>query len=167
MPRRTSLAFVVALGLVAMASYGLGQRQGLEPAGAAQPAAPVWNSTMLWQPSLAEAGDALAGLTNQVDASCSLDVDPAVPTNGTGPEGAVYAFAVTWACPVNESQVGVATWNSAMLWRPTLAESGDALAELTNQIDVSCTVDVDRVVAANGAGPEGPVYAFAVTWACP
>lgn len=104
--------------------------------------------------ALSRGGERPPGLTNQVNASCSLDVDPAVPTNGATPEGAVYAFAVTWVCPVNVSQVGVATWNSAMLWRPTLAESGDALAELTNQIDVSCTVDVNRVVAASGAGSE-------------
>ena len=43
----------------------------------------------------------------------------------------------------------------------------NALSELVNQIDAACHVDVDNVVASGGQGPEGPVYAFLVTWACP
>jgi hypothetical protein len=53
-----------------------------------------------------------------------------------------------------------------MIWRPTLEEAGLALAEWVNQIEASCNVDVDTVTAINGSGPEGDVYAFAVTWAC-
>jgi hypothetical protein len=52
-----------------------------------------------------------------------------------------------------------------MLWRPTLEEAGEALAEVINQIDASCSVDIDPVVAPERAS-EGPVYAFAVTWTC-
>jgi hypothetical protein len=59
----------------------------------------------------------------------------------------------------------VFVWNNAMIWQPSLPEAGTALAELVNQIDATCSVDVDTVVAANGTGPEGPVYAFLVTWA--
>jgi hypothetical protein len=65
------------------------------------------------------------------------------------------------------AQLPPAVWNSAMVWQPTLEDAGFALSDLVNQIDASCIVDVDRVVATNGAGPEGPVYAFAITWACP
>lgn len=67
----------------------------------------------------------------------------------------------------SSAQEPPAVWNSAKIWQPTLGEAGDALAELVNQIDASCVVDVDPVQASGGAGPEGPVYAFAVTWACP
>jgi hypothetical protein len=65
------------------------------------------------------------------------------------------------------AQLPPAVWNSAMVWQPTLEDAGFALSDLVNQIDASCTVDVDTAVASNGAGPEGPVYAFAITWACP
>ena len=51
----------------------------------------------------------------------------------------------------------IATWNSAMVWRPSLLEAGEALTELVNQIDALCSVDVDAVVTTNGRGPEGPV----------
>ncbi len=157
---------LLALVVVA-AAFGLGQRDGAAPAEAAQTTAAVWNSSMVWAPSLQETGDALAGLVNQIDAACVVDVDPTVATNGAAVDGTVYAIAVTWACPPGSVQGSGETWQSAMLWRPTLPETGDALAELVNQIDAACIVDVDRVVATNGAGPEGPVYAYAVTWACP
>ncbi len=163
MSRRMFLAFAMTVALLAMAGFQIDRSNA--PVEAAQPAA-TWNNSMLWQPSLGESGDALAALVNQIPAGCSVDVDPAATTNGASPEGVVYAFAVTWSCPASVAQDG-STWQSAMIWRPTLPETGDALAELTNQIDASCSVDVDRVVATNGAGPEGPVYAFAVTWACP
>lgn len=127
---------------------------------------PVWNNATIWQPSLADAGVALADLVNQIDASCNLDVDPVVATAGSGPEGAVYAFTVTWGCPNGASETPENVWNSAVIWQPTLLDAGNALAEHLNQIDARCNVDVDTIVAANGVGPEGPVYAFAVTWAC-
>ena len=126
----------------------------------------VWNSAMIWQPTLADAGLALAELVNQIDATCHVDVDPVVTTAGSGPEGAVYAFAVTWGCPAGAAEVPTSVWNSALIWQPTLADAGDALAAHLNEIDATCAVDVDTVVAANGTGPEGPVYAFLVTWAC-
>ncbi|CAN5821585.1 hypothetical protein BH20CHL2_BH20CHL2_12920 [soil metagenome] len=160
MSLRMSVALFVALALVAMAVVNLGQRST-----SAQPPPAVWNSAMVWQPTLEDAGFALSDLVNQIDASCTVDVDTAVASNGAAPDGPVYAFAITWSCPTGGA--GVSTWQSAMLWRPTLEETGNALAELVNQIDASCIVDVDRVVATNGAGPEGPVYAFAITWACP
>ena len=53
---------------------------------------------MFWRPSLEKAGIGLAEIVTQIDASCMVDVDPGLPTNGSGPEGTVYAFAVTWAC---------------------------------------------------------------------
>lgn len=162
MSRRMSLVLVFALALVAMAGFSLGHRES-----SAQPAPATWNSAMIWQPTLGEAGDALSALVNQIDASCSVDVDTVTASGGAGPEGAVYAFAVTWACPTGATQPPTSTWNSAVIWRATLGEAGDALSELVNQIDASCSVDVDPVVASDGAGPEGPVYAFAITWACP
>jgi hypothetical protein len=127
---------------------------------------PVWNSAMVWQPTLPDAGLALADLVNQIDATCHVDVDPVVTTAGSGPEGAVYAFAVTWGCPAGAAEVPTSVWNSALIWQPTLADAGDALAAHLNEIDATCAVDVDTIVAANGTGPEGPVYAFLVTWAC-
>jgi hypothetical protein len=82
---------------------------------------------------------------------------------------AVAAFA--WGresapAPALAAQAGGGTWNSTMIWRPTLEEAGLALAEWVNQIDAACQVDVDNVTAINGSGPEGDVYAFAVTWSC-
>lgn len=153
---------IVAL-LVLVATVGHGSATFT----ASQPSPATWNSAMIWQPSLGEAGDALSELVNQIDASCSVDVDPVETANGAGPEGPVYGFAVTWRCPSDPAQQAPATWNSAMLWQPTLSEAGQAMSELVNQIEASCSVDVDTVMATNGAGPEGPVYAFVVTWACP
>lgn len=165
MVRRASVVLIAASLLVALAGYGLSLRSGSSPAKAAQPSA-TWNSAMVWEPTLAGSGEALAGVINQIDASCSVDVDSVMTTNGADPQGSVYAFAISWTCPGDPAEMSGAGWNSALLWRPTLAESGDALAEILNEIDASCSVDVDSVVAASGAGPEGPVYAFAITWAC-
>jgi hypothetical protein len=99
---RSRTPFVVVLALVLVlavtAGYGLGRRENPAQVSAAQPAPATWNSTMIWQPTLEDAGIALAELVNQIDASCSVDVDPVVPANGEGPEGPVYAFAVTWTC---------------------------------------------------------------------
>lgn len=166
MSRRSVLTLIFAVTVAVVAGYGLGHQDRSGSVDAAQPAA-TWNSATLWFPSLAETGDGLAGLLNQIDGSCSVDADTVLPTNGATSEGTVYAVSVTWACPATDASASGATWNSSTLWYPTLAETGDALAELTNQIDASCVLDVDRLVAANGAGPEGPVYAFIVTWACP
>ncbi len=166
-PRAIGYVITVLALLVAAAAFGIGQRDGAAPAEAAQTTSAVWNSGMVWAPSLQETGDALAGLVNEINAACVVDVDPTVATNGAAVDGTVYALAVTWSCPPGTAQGSGGTWQSAMLWRPTLPETGDALAELVNQIDASCIVDVDRVVATNGAGPEGPVYAYAITWACP
>ena len=94
----TIVAFALLLVVVAALGFGLGRRDGSTPAVAAQDAPSTWNSTMLWRPSLEEAGIGLAEIVNQIDASCSVDVDPVLPTDGSGPEGTVYAFAVTWAC---------------------------------------------------------------------
>ncbi len=97
---RMSIIGACALVLVVVASlaYGIERRDSSAPAVAAQGASLTWNSTMVWRPTLEEAGIGLAEVVNQIDASCSVDVDPVVPTDGTGPEGTVYAFAVTWAC---------------------------------------------------------------------
>ena len=99
---RTRMSTIVAcafvLVVVATLAYGLGRRDGSAPAVAAQDAPSTWNSTMLWRPTLEEAGIGLAEVVNQIDASCSVDVDPVLPTDGAGPEGTVYAFAVAWAC---------------------------------------------------------------------
>lgn len=127
---------------------------------------PIWFSNVLWYPSLEEAGLGLAEMANQIDAGCNVDVDPVESTNGAGVDGPVYGFAVNWNCQPGSAPFGVDTWYSTMLWRPTIADTGIALAEVLNEIDGSCTVDVDAVTASNGAGPEGPVYALAVTWAC-
>jgi plastocyanin len=166
MPDRLCVALAVALALVATAGYSLRSGQGAAQVAAAQPEIATWNSAMVWRPSLLEAGEALTELVNQIDALCSVDVDAVVATNGSGPEGPVYAFGVTWACPAGAGQPGAATWNSAMVWRPTLLEAGEALTAMINQIEAECSVDVDPVMVTNGPGPEGPVYAFAVTWAC-
>jgi hypothetical protein len=126
----------------------------------------VWFSNVLWYPSLEEAGIGLAEIVNQIDAACNVDVDPVTSTNGAGSDGPVYGFAVSWNCLPGSAPFGVDSWYSTMLWRPTIADTGIALAEILNQIDGSCTVDIDPVLASNGSGPEGPVYALAVTWAC-
>lgn len=131
-----------------------------------QEQAPTWMSNVLWYPSLDEAGVGIAEFVNQIDASCDVDVDPVTSTNGSGPDGTVYGFAVSWTCRAGVAPAGVDSWYSTMLWRPTIADTGIALTEVLNEIDGSCTVDVDPVNASNGAGPEGPVYAFVVTWAC-
>ncbi len=136
------------------------------PASASQQGLDSWYSTMLWRPTLSEAGQALAEIVNQIDGSCIVDVEPVASTNGAGPEGSVYAFAVTWGCPPGSPQQGVDSWYSTMLWRPTLAEAGNALAEIVNQIDAACTVDVAPVSATNGVGQEGIVIAFAISWTC-
>jgi hypothetical protein len=134
--------------------------------GAAQDPPPVWLSHVLWYPSLAEAGIGLSEVVNQIDAGCTVDVDPVQSSNGAGPDGPVYGFAVSWNCRPGVAPFGADTWYSTMVWRPYVADAGIALAEVLNEIDGSCTVDVDPVMASNGSGPEGPVYAFAVTWSC-
>lgn len=166
MTRRHSAVLIAVCLLVGMATYGFTFRAGSSPAEAAQASEATWNSAMLWEPTLAGAGEALAGLVNQIDASCSVDVDSVMTTNGADPQGSVYAFAISWTCPATAEETSGSGWNSAMIWQPTLTEAGEALAALLNEIDASCSVDVDPVQAASGAGPEGPVYAFAVTWAC-
>src|SRR5690606_16204544 len=106
--------------VITMAGCGLGHHA---PVSAAQQPPATWLSTVIWQPTLADAGIALAEFVNQIDATCSVDVDPVMAANGTGPEGSVYAFAVTWACPPGAAQAGVSTWLSTMIWRPTLEEA--------------------------------------------
>lgn len=90
-------SFVVAVAL--MAGVGLWIAPGADP-GAVVSAQDqqTWNSTMIWAPTLEEAGLSLAEFVNEIDANCSVDVDPVSATNGDGPEGPVYAFAVTWSC---------------------------------------------------------------------
>jgi uncharacterized cupredoxin-like copper-binding protein len=120
----------------------------------------------VYKRQLPETGQALAEVVNQIDAQCSVFTEPVVPASGQGSEGTVYAVTVNWACPEGADEQPQATWMSEVLWRPTLAEAGNALAELLNQISVSCEVDVQPLVATAGPGPEGPVYAFAVAWGC-
>ena len=94
-----SVIVVVALALALMAAgYGLGRQSAPSTAQAAQEGPATWNSTMIWRPTLEEAGLALAEWVNQIEASCNVDVDTVTAINGSGPEGDVYAFAVTWAC---------------------------------------------------------------------
>jgi hypothetical protein len=143
---------------------GLG---GVMSSAAAQDAPPSWLSTVIWAPSLQEAGDSLSEHLNQIDAACTVNVDVVQTTNGAGPEGAVYAFLVTWSCPMNPNpgSSGLA-WQSAIVWQPTLEASAAALADQLNQTDASCRVLVEDIQSTNGAGPEGPVYAFLIAWAC-
>jgi hypothetical protein len=95
-PRLVGL-IVLAFAIVAAAGYGFGLRDS--PAGAsAQEGSGTWNSTMVWRPTLEEAGIGLAEIVNQIDASCDVDVDPVLPTEDDAPEGPVYAFAITWRC---------------------------------------------------------------------
>ncbi|MEZ4500769.1 MAG: hypothetical protein R2839_12030 [Thermomicrobiales bacterium] len=56
-------------------------------------------------------------------------------------------------------------WFSQVLWYPSLEEAGIGLAELVNQIDAACEVDVDPVASTNGGGATA-VYGFAVAWTC-
>jgi hypothetical protein len=98
MARHVRLALVVALLVAGAAGYGLGHRQGSTTVDAAQDAPPVWFSTVVWRPTLADAAIALAEFVNEIDSSCAVDVDPVMTTSGEGPEGTVYAFAVTWVC---------------------------------------------------------------------
>jgi plastocyanin len=167
MSKRMPLVIVVALAIVTMSVFTTSQ--GLAPVQAvqAQQTEQPWFSTTLWRPTLVETGEALAEIVNQIDATCLVSVDPAVATNGAASEGSVYAFTITWTCPFGAPEQPEVTWLSSMVWRPTLEEAGIAIAEVVNQIDASCTVDVVPAAAASGAAPEGPVYAFAITWACP
>lgn len=136
------------------------------PGASAQDAQPTWMSAIIWGPSLQEAGSALSAHVNQIDATCNVDVDVIQSTNGAATEGAVYAFLVAWSCPESNPSANGLTWQSAVIWQPTLEASAAALAEHLNQTDATCRVDVDDIQSTNGAGPEGPVYAFLVTWAC-
>ena len=133
---------------------------------AAQDTSPIWQSAVIWAPSLPEAGDALAEYLNQIDAACTVDVDVIQSTNGAGPEGAVYAFLVAWTCPASNPNPAGLTWQSTIIWAPNLTDAGTGLAEHLNQMDATCRVDVDSIQSTNGSGPEGPVYAFVVAWAC-
>ncbi|MGD9712500.1 MAG: hypothetical protein AB7V46_10590 [Thermomicrobiales bacterium] len=133
---------------------------------AAQEPPPTWFSNVLWYPSLEEAGLGIAELLNQIDAACAVDVDPVRSSNGAGADGPVYGFTVAWSCQPGVAAAGIDSWYSTMLWRPTIADTGLALSEVLNEIDGSCTVDADPVLASNGSGPEAPVYAFVVSWAC-
>ena len=97
MSTRVLLALVVAFAIVAAAGFGLGRLDGSGSAVAQEPAQ-TWNSTMVWRPTLEEAGIGLAEIVNQIDARCVVDVDPVQATTPDTPEGTVYAFSVTWAC---------------------------------------------------------------------
>ncbi len=132
----------------------------------AQEAPASWLSAIIWAPSLPEAGDALSAHLNQIDAACTVDVDVIQAANGSGPEGAVYAFLVTWSCAASNPSPAGLTWQSTVIWEPTLEGAATALANHLNQTDATCRVDVNDIQSTNGAGPEGPVYAFAVAWAC-
>ncbi len=102
MPKRTSMVtmLIVALllSLAFAGGYGIGRLDGPGPVEAAQDGSGTWNSTMIWRPTLEETGLALAEWVNEIDASCNVDVDNITAINGNGPEGDVYAVAVTWAC---------------------------------------------------------------------
>lgn len=161
MPRRLSAGSILVLAVMLFAVF-----PGAAPVDAAQNGEAPWFSNVIWQPSLADSGAAIAEFVNQIDASCSVTVEPVLAANGVGPEGAVYAFAIYWTCPPGTPEVPEATWQSAMIWQPNLADAGIALAEHLNQIPASCRVNVDSIVPSSGSGPEGPVYAFLVTWAC-
>jgi hypothetical protein len=98
MARHLRLALVVAVLIAGAAGYALGHRQGSTTVDAAQDVPPVWFSNVVWRPTLADAAVALAEFVNEIDSSCEVDVDPVTTTSGEGPEGTVYAFAVTWTC---------------------------------------------------------------------
>jgi hypothetical protein len=98
MSSRTLVVVALALALVAVVAYDVGQRTVVTSVDAAQDEPQTWNSTMVWRPTLEEAGVALAEVVNQIDARCQVDVDPVTATNGETPEGTVYAFAITWTC---------------------------------------------------------------------
>jgi hypothetical protein len=151
----------VAICLICVLGLGGGMARA-----AAQDAAPTWQSAVIWAPSLQETGAALSEHVNQIDAACTVHVDVVQTTNGAAPEGSVYAFLVTWACPASNPSPTGATWQSAVVWQPTLPEAGTALSEHLNQTDAACRVEVESIQSTNGAGPEGPVYAFIVVWAC-
>jgi len=157
----SSLALRIAFCLVCLLGMG-----GALSSAAAQDAPPSWQSAVIWAPSLEESGVALAEHLNQIDAACNVDIDTIETTNGAGPEGAVYAFLVTWSCPSSNPSPTGSTWQSAMIWQPTLQEAGAALSAHLNQTDATCRVDINDIQSTNGAGPEGPVYAFVVAWAC-
>lgn len=98
MSNRTLIVVALAIALVAAAAYGLGSRNATSTVSAAQDEPATWNSTMVWRPTLAEAGEGVAEIVNQIDARCDVDVDPIQATNGEAPEGPVYAFVITWTC---------------------------------------------------------------------
>lgn len=98
MSSRTIVSLALAFALVAAVAFGLGQRNAAAPVSAAQAEPATWYSTMMWRPTLEEAGIGLAEILNQIDARCIVDVDPVTATNGQGPEGPVYAFSITWSC---------------------------------------------------------------------
>ena len=108
----------------------------------------------------------LSETLNQIDGSCSVDVDAVTASNGAGPEGPVYAYVVTWACR-SGAPAASGPWLSNMVWQPTFADAGIALAELLNQIEATCTVDVDDAISTNGVTADGPLVGFAVSWSCP
>lgn len=150
------------LSLLCLAGFG----GASAPVSAQDAAPPVWLSTIIWAPSLPEAGTSLAEHVNQIDAACTVQIDNVQSANGSGPEGAVYAFLVTWSCPESNPNPTGATWQSTIVWQPTLADAATSLTQHLNQIDASCRVEIDPIQSTNGAGPEGPVYAFVVAWAC-
>lgn len=157
----TSLMLRVVLCLVCLVTVG-----SAVAGAAAQEASPSWHSTIIWAPSLEEAGASLSEHLNQIDAACNVDVDVVQSTNGSGLEGAVYAFLVSWSCSASNPSPTGSTWQSAVIWHPTLEASAAALADHLNQTDATCRVDINDVQSTNGAGPEGAVYAFVVAWAC-
>lgn len=137
--RRT---LVVALAVITMAGCGLGHHA---PVSAAQQPPATWLSTVIWQPTLADAGIALAEFVNQIDASCSVDVDSVVATSGSGPEGPVYAFAVTWACLGSSAATISMTAQAAVVVRDTAFEP----AELTIPADEETAV----ILSNEGVSP--------------
>lgn len=151
----------IAVCFVCIAALG-----GALRGAAAQEAPASWLSTIIWAPSLSETGEALSSHLNQIDAACNVDIDVVQAANGAGPEGAVYALLVTWSCPATNPNPAGSTWQSTVIWEPTLEGSATALANHLNQTDATCRVDVDDIQATNGTGPEGPAYAFVVAWAC-
>lgn len=100
MRTQASRLFVTMLLVVALvagiAGYGLGRLDSSSSVSAQSGG--VWFSQTVWRPNLADAAIALTEVLNEIDGACLVDVDPITTTSGSGPEGAVYAFIVSWTC---------------------------------------------------------------------
>ena len=94
--RFTIVVAMTALLLAGVFGFALGRLDAPDTVSAQDGG--IWMSQTVWRGNLADAAIAVTEVLNEIDGACLVDVDPVTTTAGTGPEGTVYAFVISWTC---------------------------------------------------------------------